>query len=223
MFATATLTTAVLAACGGAGGSDPTNPDSPAGITYTVSPSTLLLAPGQSGTVLVTVTRSTDFKGDLTLDLGGLFQDVTATFSPATLPVGSTSSTLTITAGTGGANFGTMTLDLLALLGGKRVNLNGTPPTFTVTVSIRPTLVVNKAGTGSGTVTSTPAGINCGTTCTTTFLFAPVTLTATPANGSVFASWSGVCTGTALTCTFTPRMNSSSNFNFVTATFTASP
>ena len=58
-------------------------------------------------------------------------------------------------------------------------------------------LTVAKAGTGSGTVTSSPAGINCGTTCTAGFGGnAAVTLTATPATGSVFAGWSGSCTGT---------------------------
>lgn len=45
------------------------------------------------------------------------------------------------------------------------------------------TLTVNK--TGNGTVTSTPAGINCGTDCTQTYLCGTtVQLTATAAAGS---------------------------------------
>jgi hypothetical protein len=208
-----------VAACVGAGGTDPTNPNSEAGITYAVSPNTLLLAPGQSGTALVTVTRSSNFKGEIALALGGLFQDVTATFSPASLTEGTTSTTVTITAGTGGANFGTMTLSVEPSIGGKQVNVNGTPPAFSVTVSLKPTLVVNKSGNGSGTVTSNPAGINCGTVCTATFLFAPVTLTATPAAGSTFTGWTGVCSGTTPTCSFTPHLAGNANFNSTTATF----
>lgn len=58
-------------------------------------------------------------------------------------------------------------------------------------------LAVNKAGTGSGKVTSSPAGINCGATCTADFPFhESVTLTASPASGSAFNGWSGACTGT---------------------------
>jgi len=58
-------------------------------------------------------------------------------------------------------------------------------------------LTVAKSGSGSGTVTSSPAGINCGATCSASFASgASVTLTATPASGSTFAGWSGACSGT---------------------------
>ena len=53
-------------------------------------------------------------------------------------------------------------------------------------------LNVNKAGTGVGTVTSTPAGINCGTDCAETLVSGDtITLTALPVLGSTFAGWSG--------------------------------
>jgi hypothetical protein len=59
------------------------------------------------------------------------------------------------------------------------------------------TLAVSKGGTGSGTVTSTPAGIACGGSCTATFADpTSVTLTAAPAAGSTFSGWSGACSGT---------------------------
>jgi hypothetical protein len=59
------------------------------------------------------------------------------------------------------------------------------------------TLTITKGGTGSGTVTSLPAGIDCGSSCSTEVLSkTKVTLIATPAPGSVFAHWSGgTCSG----------------------------
>jgi Putative Ig domain/Divergent InlB B-repeat domain len=70
------------------------------------------------------------------------------------------------------------------------------------------TLTVQKSGTGTGTVTSNPSGINCGSSCSRSFSNGTtVTLTATPAAGSIFAGWSGGgCTGTG-TCTTTITSN----------------
>ena len=56
-------------------------------------------------------------------------------------------------------------------------------------------LTVSIAGTGTGTVSSSPAGINCGTICSTTFASGTVALTATAGAGSVFTGWSGACSG----------------------------
>jgi photosystem II stability/assembly factor-like uncharacterized protein len=77
------------------------------------------------------------------------------------------------------------------------------------------TLTVSKSGSGSGTVTSTPAGISCGTTCSAGFAEGTiVTLTASPAGGSVsFTGWSGACSGTG-SCVVTMDAAKS-----VTATF----
>ncbi len=67
--------------------------------------------------------------------------------------------------------------------------------TFTVTPE---TLNVSLSGNGSGSVTSSPAGISCGSTCSDSFDYGTkVTLTATPAVGSSFTGWSGACTGTS--------------------------
>src|SRR5690348_7098817 len=79
------------------------------------------------------------------------------------------------------------------------------------------TLSVSRAGTGSGSVSSSPAGISCPAACTATYSGGTaVTLTAAAASGSVFAGWGGACTGTG-SCVVT--MNSAQS---VTATFNKS-
>jgi hypothetical protein len=77
-------------------------------------------------------------------------------------------------------------------------------------------LSVTRDGTGAGTVTSSPAGIDCGATCSASYDYGTaVTLTATPATGSTFAGWSGGgCSGTGA-CTVTVAAATD-----VTATFT---
>jgi hypothetical protein len=78
-------------------------------------------------------------------------------------------------------------------------------------------LTVLKTGSGPGTVTSAPPGINCGSDCSEVFLEGTaVTLTAVAGTDSTFQGWSGACTGTG-TCTITMNTDTS-----VTAMFTAS-
>lgn len=78
---------------------------------------------------------------------------------------------------------------------------------------------INVSVSGSGNVTSSPAGIRCGTSgsdCTETYTrLTRVTLQATPVAGATFKGWSGHCTGTPSTCTVYNNQARS-----VTATFT---
>jgi len=99
-----------------------------------------------------------------------------------------------------------------------------TPTPVAVNYSEELVLTVAPAGTGSGTVASSPAGIAaCGATggtCSAPFLGGTlITLTATPATGSTL-SWSGCTpsTTTANQCTLT--LNGPTT---VTATFTLAP
>jgi len=82
---------------------------------------------------------------------------------------------------------------------------------------INPTLTLLKSGTGSGTVTSSPGGINCGNDCTEVYTpDTKVTLTAKADTNSTFTGWSGGgCSGTEK-CIVT--MNTDT---LVTATFAA--
>ena len=86
---------------------------------------------------------------------------------------------------------------------------------YTVTAPERP-LTVQTEGTGSGAVTSSPAGISCPGSCAADYEEGTVvTLTAEPASGSSFAGWTGSCSGTG-PCEVTIAEDQS-----VTATFEA--
>ena len=76
-------------------------------------------------------------------------------------------------------------------------------------------LSVSKSGTGGGTVTSSPAGISCGSDCAESYSSGQsVTLTASADSGSVFAGWSGACTGTgACTVSMTAAKSVTAAFN----------
>ncbi len=79
-------------------------------------------------------------------------------------------------------------------------------------------LTLAKTGTGTGTVTSEPSGISCGSTCGVAFDEGErVTLTHSASPGSTFTGWSGDCTGTASCVVDMDRARS------VTATFTVPP
>ena len=128
----------------------------------------------------------------------------TANFSLGTpLTLAATAASGFQFAGFGGACSGqTCTL---VLSGNQSVSATFNASAAQVTVSV----------SGNGTVTSTPAGINCPTTCSASFNSgSSVTLTASPAAGSTFSGFSGACTGT--TCQLTPSSGQNAE---VTATF----
>ena len=92
------------------------------------------------------------------------------------------------------------------------------------TFDLNPSLSISLGGntTGTGTVTSNPAGIDCkfpdGGSCQAYFpKGASVQLTAAAGSGSVFGGWTGGCSGTG-TCTLT--MNSDQNIG---GSFTGPP
>lgn len=88
---------------------------------------------------------------------------------------------------------------------------SGTGPVCTVTVNgpvsvgaffqLEWPVTVVRSGAGSGRVTSSPAGIDCGPTCSFTYTeTTALSLTATPDPGSVFKRWTGSCSGTDPSC-----------------------
>src|SRR6266540_3054391 len=176
------------------------------GLTTGVSPgSTTITATsgGRSGNTTLTVV------GRPTLSVVSAASS-TITSSPPGIDCGTTCSaaydsgtvvTLTATPATGsiftgwsGCNAVSGTTCTVAMSAATSVTVTFTLQRFTLTV--------NKAGIGSGTVTSSPPGIDCGATCSAAYDSGTVvTLTATPATGSIFTGWSGCDTVSGTTCT----------------------
>ncbi len=76
-------------------------------------------------------------------------------------------------------------------------------------------LDVGRSGSGSGAVTSSPAGIDCGADCSESYLGGTsVTLTATPDTGSLFVSWDGACAGQGSRCVIAMDGPRSTNARF---------
>lgn len=87
----------------------------------------------------------------------------------------------------------------------------------TATFGIKYTLLVTRSGAGTGTITSVPAGIQCGADCSEDFdENTMVTLSATPASGSAFTGWSGGgCSGNGpCTLTMSSAITVNANFEF---------
>ncbi|MDH4304608.1 MAG: JDVT-CTERM domain-containing protein [Nitrospira sp.] len=75
------------------------------------------------------------------------------------------------------------------------------------------TVTINKAGAGTGAVRSNPDGIDCRATCNGKFpLGSTIHLTAVPDPGSIFAGWSGDCSGTG-PCLISPNATVTATFN----------
>jgi len=76
--------------------------------------------------------------------------------------------------------------------------------------------------TGSGTVSSVPAGISCGATCSASYTTGTsVTLTATAGGGATFKGWGGACSGTG-TCVVSVNALENVSALFITGSGTSS-
>lgn len=98
------------------------------------------------------------------------------------------------------------------------INVSGSSPPATVTTTVQPSVGVTLTVvvTGPGSVSSTPAGINCGSDCTQSYpQVAIVTLSATALSSSRFDGWGGSCAGTAPIVTITVDANRTCTARFV--------
>jgi hypothetical protein len=166
--------------------------------TYTVGGT----VSGLVGTGLVLQNNGGD---NLTITANGPFTFATA------LPDLSPYNVTVLTQPTGPAQVCTVTNGSGTISGANVTNVQVT------CVTVQWPLTVSLAGTGSGTVTSSPAGISCPGTCTANFNDSTlVTLTPTASIGSVFAGWSGDCTGMGpCTVNMTAARNVTATFNLL--------
>lgn len=168
-------------------------------------------AGGEGGTsnATLTVVLGGDGKGVVTSDISGINCGTTckAAFDPGTeIVLTATPAADSTFVGWSGECSGTGTCTVLV----------SEMTEVTARFTAKPKLTVTLAGNGSGTVKSVPEGIDCGTRCTLSVTSgSSVSLTATPATGSVFSGWTGGgCTGTG------PCNTTLSAATSVTATFT---
>jgi alpha-tubulin suppressor-like RCC1 family protein len=201
----------------------------------TVSTTGLVTAVGR-GTATISATDPFGNTGSTTLTVRQLFTLTaarqgdgvgTVTSAPAGITCGSTCSasfvsdspvTLTATAGTDSIFSGWTGCDSVS---GATCTVSMTSArTVTATFMLkRFTLQVTKTGIGKGTVTSSPAGINCsgsGSGCTSDYVInTTVRLTASPALGSLFVGWTGCDTPNGASCTMVMGANKSVSADFV--------
>ena len=92
---------------------------------------------------------------------------------------------------------------------------------YNLLTSNNASLTVSKTGTGTGTVTSNPLGINCGSDCSEAYANGiAVDLTASPDTGSTFNGWTGCDLVNGNTCTVMMTTNKSVNVAFTLHQYT---
>jgi hypothetical protein len=164
------------------------------------------------GSYALTIAKTGQGAGTVTSSPGGIScgSDCAQSYSSGTLvTLSPTAAAGSAFAGWGGACTGT---------GACRVTMSAARAVTAVFVLRSYPLAVGKAGTGAGTVTSSPAGIICGSHCSQAYTSGTiVTLYPHAASGSTFSRWTGACYGSSATCRVGMAAAKS-----VTATFSAS-
>jgi hypothetical protein len=155
----------------------------------------------------LSASKSGDGAGTVSADSGGL--DCGSTCTAAYL--NNTVVSLTATAAAGSDFFGWT--GACTGTGPCQVTMSQAR-SVTANFRARKTLTSARAGSGTGSVASSPGGVDCGATCSSAFPDSTVvTLSAAPAGGSVFSGWSGACSGTG------PCVVTMDQARSVTATF----
>lgn len=173
------------------------------------------------GTALLTISKSGTGTGVVTSNTGGINCGAvcTGTYSVATVvsltATAAAGSTFTGWSGDTDCSDGSVTMDVSKSC---TANFQLVPSSYTLSVSLINS--ITSAGTGTGAVTSNPAGINCGVDCSEIYSAGTsVTLSAAPASGSSFTGWSGACAGTG-SCTVSMNANSSVSATFAAQSYT---
>jgi hypothetical protein len=161
---------------------------------FSVAPTVNAFAPASGRAGAIVTISGLNFTGTTAVRFNGSAASFTVTSSTsiqATVPAGATSGPISVTSPAG----------------------TGSSPTPFI---VRFTLTVTKSGVLGGTVTSNPAGINCGSSCAADYNSdTVVTLTATPALLSFFSGWSGCDSVSGTTCTVRMTANKRVTANFI--------
>jgi hypothetical protein len=177
-----------------------------------ISPSAVIQSPG---TVVVGIAHNFSASGSSAPFPGDSIVQYKWVWGDGSPPTTTTSPTASHTY----ASTGTRTVTLTVTDGDSSLN-NGRTGSKSIQVNVQTAtqgLTVAASGNGAGTVSSSPAGISCGSTCSHVYATGTsVTLTATAASGSVFSGWSGACSGTG-NCIVTMSQARSVNATFTLA------
>jgi hypothetical protein len=183
---------------------DPATRDYPTAVTENLSAQNFtpkVTISGSAGISGVTLSYTDGVAKTITVNDGGTYT--------LTLPYNWSG---TVTPTLAGYTFNPAYIEYTGVVSG-HINQNYTPAIN------RYALTVNKTGAGTGVVTSEPAGINCGSTCSASFDHGTnVTLTAAPSPDATFVGWAGGgCNGTG-TCTLamTEARTVTANFSLIT-------
>lgn len=198
--ATIAMLAGALASCNGDDDGGTTGPTG--SIQLAVSPASLSVQQGTSGTVTVTLTRGGGFSGTVAVAFEGLPAGLTATSVPATLSGTTTSATVTVTA-SASVTPATYTATVRATATGVgdatttfAVEVTATP---NVALSVAPAaLTVAQGATGAATVTLTRTNFTGAVALTLDAPPAGITTTFTPASvtGATSAMLVSVAPGT---------------------------
>lgn len=188
----------------------------PGDFSIGASPSSQTVTAGTSTSYIVTLAALNGYSSAVNLSVSGLPAGASATFSPnpVTPTPGGALSTLHVTTGAT-TPAGTYSLTLT----GTGTDAAATTHTTTVAAQVSSDVFLSVSVSGSGSVTSSPGGINCGRTCAAGFARGTtVTLTA-QGQSSTFNGWSGDCAsaGTHATCTLVMTTNKHVGASFSTA------
>lgn len=183
---------------------DPTPPRQTPTVTVSSATTTATVVRGASATYPITIVRGGGYTGAVTLSAENLPTDVSASFSPATLPNGTTASTLTLTAG--------QTAAVTTTPGSITIRASGTGVTAaTTTVTLGVTAPTSSITLATG---STTASVTQGATSTI-----PLTLTRTNYTGDISLAFSGLPAG--VTATLAPNSPLPNGTNATVLTLTA--
>ncbi len=157
---------------------------------------------GGPGDDIITYTIS-DGQDDALIDGGSGYDTLTINAGDKISTVFDQQGTVIYTSGEGGTVTRVKCIEHITVLGPEGETLFDSD-----LASSSFTLTVEKAGAGSGTVTSSPLGIDCGSNCSITCECGEeVTLTATSDPGSIFWGWWGGGCGDVVPCAATVDAN----------------